>query len=431
MTNMKNKSIILLLTLGLAFTACSRDEESLFEKSAAERTVEALENAQKCLTEAPNGWEFLYFCNPDTRGYNILVKFDEHGEVTATAKNIPGYKDIVTDTNSVWQVMSDYGPILSFNTYNDVLHLWADPGEDGDGYLGDYEFLILEATPERIILKGKKHSAYSVMRRLPKDQDWTEYFTDIENMQKQLFGNSNLFLAEIGSEKYTLTKGATGIFTFANKGEAPDAEDPTVLPFVTTQEGIFFSAFLTDDRYQALKLNEGVLKADAITMSAGNLAEHFEYYLRLVAGYWKLDIKDANANLKDKITAFDTKLKVLYDNKRAVTKNLRWEDMNGSKTEKALRYIYSSNGTDKELVELVYLFNVTNKNGQLVVEYKGPGDDNARNMLEKIPEIADVMKALNGTFNLTATEPINPTLGLQITDNNDASKWIKLTGSLK
>ena len=78
-----------------------------------------------------------------------------------------------------------------------------------------------------------------------------------------------------------------------------------------------------------------------------------------------------------------------------------------------------------------FLFNVSSNNGQMVVSYSGPGDDNARNMLEKIPEIADVMKALSGTFNLTATEPINPTLGLQITNNNDASKWIKLTGSLK
>lgn len=431
MTNMKNKSIILLLTLGLAFSACSRDEGNLFDKSAAERTVEALENAQKCLTEAPNGWEFLYFCNPISRGYNILVKFDEHGQVTATAKNVPGFKDIVTDTNSTWEVVSDYGPILTFNTYNDVLHLWADPQTDGDGYLGDYEFLILEATPERIVLKGKKHSGYSVLRRLPKDQDWTEYFTDIENMQKKLFNNSNLFQAVLDGKTYTFTGGSKGIFTSANKGEAPNDEEAETFPFITTQEGIYFSYLAPEVRYVPIELNNGVLKSDPITLSAGNLAEHFEYYLRLVAGYWKLDIKDANDDIKDKITAFDTKLKVLYDNKRAVTKNMRWEDMNGSKTEKALRYIYSSNGTDKELVELVYLFNVTNKNGQLVVEYKGPGDDNARNMLEKIPEIADVMKALNGTFNLTATEPINPTLGLQITDNNDASKWIKLTGSLK
>lgn len=431
MTNMKNKSIILLLTLGLAFSACSRDEENLFDKSAAERTVEALENAQKCLLDAPNGWEFLYFCNPTTRGYNILVKFDEHGQITATAKNVPGYKDIVTDTNSTWEVVSDYGPILTFNTYNDVLHLWADPQDDGDGYLGDYEFLILEATSERIVLKGKKHSGYSVLRRLPKDQDWTEYFTDVENMQKKMFSNDNILTADFDGKQYSLTGGSTGIFVFADKGENPNEEEADMLPFITTQKGIYCSAFLTEERYIDIPLENGVLKSSAITISAGSLAENFEYYLRLIGGFWNVDIKDANEDIKAKITAFDTKLKELYQQNKAATKKIRWEKKDDSKTVKLLRYTYTSTGSDKKLVEMEFLFNVTSNNGQMVVSYSGPGDDNARNMLEKIPEIADVMKALNGTFNLTATDPINPTLGLQITNNNDASKWIKLTGSLK
>lgn len=436
MTNMKNKSIILLLTLGLAFTACSRDEDSLFEKSAAERTVEALDNAQKCLTEAPNGWEFLYFPNPDECGYNILVDFDEHGQVKAAAKayiqkGAIKTDSVVVDANSTWEVVSDYGPILTFNTYNDVLHLWSDPQDDGDGFLGDYEFLILEATPERLLLKGKKHSGYSVLRRLPADQDWTEYFNDIDNMKKTMFSNSNLFMADFDGKQYTLTDGSTGIFTFADKGEAADEEEAIVLPFATTQKGIYCTAFLTDERNIDLPLENGVLKSSAITISAGSLADHFEYYLRLVGGFWNVNIKDANDDLKTKIAAFDTKLKALYSQNKAATRTLRWETKNDSKTVKLLRYIYTSNGSDKKLVEMEFLYNVSSNNGQLVVEYSGPNDDNAKNMLEKIPEIVDVLKALNGTFNLTATEPINPTTGLQITNNNDASKWIKLTGSLK
>ena len=432
MTNMKNKSIILLLTLGLAFTACSRDEDSLFEKSAAERTVEALDNAQKCLTEAPNGWEFLYFCNPDTRGYNILLKFDEHGQVKASAKaymkgTTLKTDSIITDANSIWEVMSDYGPILSFNTYNDVLHLWADPQGDGDGFLGDYEFLILEATPERIILKGKKHSAYSVMRRLPKDQDWTEYFTDIENMQAKLFSNSNLFLAEIGSEKYTLTKGATGIFTFANKGEAPDAEDPTVLPFVTTQEGIFFSAFLTDDRYQALKLSDGVLKADAITMSAGNLAEHFEYYMRLLGGAWQYNMKEKA--VKDIFAPFDAVLQEKYGNKKAKTTDLYWYNPASSKSIVTLAYSYSSTGKNADVQTMFFNYKIEPSGAQAKLTYVGPADDNAEKFLAVFPTIVETLNNFVGTCSLATTEEaINPTLGLQI---SNASKVFTLTGTIK
>lgn len=432
MTNMKNKSIILLLTLGLAFSACSRDEENLFDKSAAERTVEALENAQKCLVEAPNGWEFLYFCNPTTRGYNILVKFDEHGQVTASAKAYIQKESIKTDSvvvdaNSTWEVVSDYGPILTFNTYNDVLHLWADPQADGDGFLGDYEFLILEATPERIVLKGKKHSGYSVLRRLPKDQDWTEYFTDIENMQKKLFSNSNLLLAEIGGEKYTITDGASGIFTFANKGEAPNEEDPIILPFATTQKGIYCSAFLTEERYIDLPLENGVLKSSAATISTGNLNEYFEYYMRLLGGKWKYNMKDQV--VKDIFAPFDAVLQEKYGNKKAKTTDLFWQDVNSSKTTKQLAYSYTSTGKNADVQTMFYNFNAEQSGSQLKLTYIGPADDNTKNFTEAFPTIVETLKNFGGDCSLSTTEEaINPTLGLQI---NNASKVFTLTGTIK
>ena len=432
MTNMKNKSIILLLTLGLAFTACSRDEGNLFEKSAAERTVEALENAQKCLTEAPNGWEFLYFCNPTTCGYNILVKFDEHGEVKASAKAYLQKgklktDSIVTDANSTWEVVSDYGPILTFNTYNDVLHLWADPQADGDGFLGDYEFLILEATPERIVLKGKKHSGYSVLRRLPKDQDWTEYFTDIENMQKKLFSNSNLLLAEIGGEKYTLTNGASGIFTFANKGEAPNEEDPIILPFATTQKGIYCSAFLTEERYIDMPLENGVLKSSAATISTGSLNEYFEYYMRLLGGKWKYDMKDQA--IKDVFAPFDAVLQEKYGNKKAKTTDLFWQDGNSSKTTKQLAYCYTSTGKNADVQNIYFNFKVEQNGAQAKLTYSGPADDNAQKFLDVFPTIIETLNNFAGTCSFTTTEEaINPTLGLQI---SNASKAFVLTGTTK
>lgn len=429
---MKNKSIILLLTLGLAFTACSRDEESLFEKSAAERTVEALENAQKCLTEAPNGWEFLYFCNPDTRGYNILVKFDEHGQVTATAKT---YLDgtslktdsIITDKNSTWEVVSDYGPILSFNTYNDVLHLWADPQDDGDGFLGDYEFLILESTPERILLKGKKHSGYSVLRRLPADQDWTEYFANIENMQKKLFRNGNLFLLEAGGAKYTITNGSTGIFTFADKGESPDAEDPVVLPFATTQDGIFFTASITEERNQDLVLKDGILKSSALTMSTGLLVEHFEYYMRLAGGNWKYDLKEQT--VKDILTPFEAVLQEVYGNKKAKTMDLFWQDGDGSTNTKQFVYCYSSTGKKMDIQNMYFNFKMEQSGSQAKLTYAGPADDNAQKFLEVFPTIVETLNKFVGTCSFATTEEaINPTLGLQI---NNASKVFTLTGTIK
>ena len=84
---MKAKYILYVLACACVLGACNRDEASLFDKSAAERAQEALQNANKVLTGAENGWEMLYFANLDSRGYNMILRFNADGQVIATAKN--------------------------------------------------------------------------------------------------------------------------------------------------------------------------------------------------------------------------------------------------------------------------------------------------------------------------------------------------------
>jgi hypothetical protein len=156
---MKTKYLLLIGLFAATMVACSRDEESLFEESAAIRAQKAIENAQNVFTSQEAGWEMAYFPNLENtaKGFNMVLKFKKDGSVSVTAKNsTTTMNKIVTDSASTWQVKSDYGPILTFDTYNEVLHAWADPGGDGAGLLGDYEFLILKATPELVLLKGKK-----------------------------------------------------------------------------------------------------------------------------------------------------------------------------------------------------------------------------------------------------------------------------------
>ena len=221
---MKNKSIILLLALGLAFTACSRDEDSLFDQSAAERTEKALTNAFDVLTSAENGWEMLYYANPVNAGYTVLLKFDEHGSVLAASRNPQTTKNVYKeDNNSTWAIRADYGPILSFDTYNDVMHAWADPQSDGDGYLGDYEFLILEATPQLVRLKGKKHSGYCELHPMPKGQDWQVYFDEVYKLRDMLVTNND------GTA-----------FNFENNGKTEEMVYSDGMMIVNLEEGILY-----------------------------------------------------------------------------------------------------------------------------------------------------------------------------------------------
>ena len=118
---MKAKYLVIIGLLAATFAACSRDEESLFDKPAAIRAQEAIDNAFDVLTTAENGWEMAYFPNLEAsaKGYNMVLKFNKNGNVSVTAKNSATTANkILTDTASTWAVKSDYGPILTFDTYN-------------------------------------------------------------------------------------------------------------------------------------------------------------------------------------------------------------------------------------------------------------------------------------------------------------------------
>ena len=81
---MKAKYIVIIGLLAATFAACSRDEESLFDKPAAIRAQEAIENAFDVLTSQEAGWEMAYFPNLENtaKGYNMVVKFKKDGSVS-------------------------------------------------------------------------------------------------------------------------------------------------------------------------------------------------------------------------------------------------------------------------------------------------------------------------------------------------------------
>ena len=292
---MKAKYLVIIGLLAATFAACSRDEESLFEKPAAIRAQEAIENAFNVLTAPANGWEMAYFPNLETsaKGYNMVVKFKKNGNVSVTAKNgTTTMNKIVTDTASTWAVKSDYGPILTFDTYNDVFHAFSDPKGDGAGLLGDYEFLILKATPELVLLKGKKHSAYTVMRPM-KNTDLAAYYAACEKMQTDLFGNNNIVTLTQGDSKMYLYKGAEGQFQSAAYGSPLIAETATYHPVCSTEDGIIVSTGFGEDvhdhifYYDAAK---GELRSEkGAVMNAGNLNVLFGAYFTDNAFGWSVD----------------------------------------------------------------------------------------------------------------------------------------------
>lgn len=422
---MKTKYLLLIGLFAATMVACSRDEESLFEESAAIRAQKAIENAQNVFTSQEAGWEMAYFPNLENtaKGFNMVLKFKKDGSVSVTAKNsTTTMNKIVTDSASTWQVKSDYGPILTFDTYNEVLHAWADPGGDGAGLLGDYEFLILKATPELVLLKGKKHSAYSVMRPI-KNPDVAAYFAASEKMQKLLFGNNNIVTLTQGDKKMYLYNGASGQFMSAPYGSALDEAVATLHPVCSTEDGIVVSTGFGEEVHDHVFLYDsikGELKSEAgAVMNAGNLNLLFGAYFTDNALGWKVDytVIDSVETFLEQVNAFakDTKnnanIKLLgYGYNQSLNK------YEGSHFI-LLQFAYKKQGKGKEqTVKLAWKCDLTVDANNVTITNVEPNDNTTVTWLTNIPVIQSIIDNMVGTFKLTPGANIfNATTGMYLT----------------
>lgn len=192
---MKNKVIYrgaLLLLAGSLFASCTREVPDIFDVPGAQRLQEAMNEIEQTLVAAPNGWEMRYYTQPETAGYVMLVKFDASGRVTVAAKNAATTSNRYTSAVSTWEVIGDNGPVITFNSYNDVMHAFSDPQNDGVGLGGDYEFIVLDwADANHLRLKGKKAEAYIDMYALDPAQDWEDYYAKIDAFNTIVFTNND------------------------------------------------------------------------------------------------------------------------------------------------------------------------------------------------------------------------------------------------
>ena len=410
---MKAKYLLLIGLFAATMVACSRDEESLFDKSAAERAQEAIETAFDVLTSNEAGWEVAYFPNLEasSKGYNMVWKFNANGKVSATAKNsTTTMNKIMTDSASTWAVKSDYGPILTFDTYNKVIHAFSDPQENGAGLLGDYEFLILKATPEVVILKGKKHSAYSVMRPM-KTTNLEAYFAACEKMQSYLFGNNNVATLNQGEEKMYLYNGASGQFQSAAYGSPLVAETATYHPVCSTEDGIIVSTGFGEELHEHIFLYDSV-KGELVgeagsVMNAGNLNVLFSSYFTDNAYGWVIDTVGI-----DSVAPFLAQINAIANDKASKIKQMGFGYKQSLNMYEGGYFVqvqvgYKQNGKGKEqVINLVWTVDLEmNENGMTVSNLamwdEKPEDgtpDVTERWVKAAPAVQGVVDALLGSF---------------------------------
>lgn len=174
---MKNnifKLLLLLLPL-FVFQSCMKDQENLFDEPSSLRMQNTLDKTRKVLEGSEKGWLIDYYVgdNQQYGGYAFTVKFDS---LTCTASS-----ELSTDTaTSYYKLTTDDGPVLTFDTYNTVLHALATPSADNyEGLHADYEFIILSADSNEVVLKGKKTG--SIMKMHPLTETPSVYLNSVQS----------------------------------------------------------------------------------------------------------------------------------------------------------------------------------------------------------------------------------------------------------
>lgn len=228
---------IFFLLAVFAFASCSPEVDDIFNETAAARIKKAIEEDLNILQGAKNGWVIEYYPSATRMygGYTILVSFDENENAKVSCDIFKS--DMVVE--SKYRVMQSTGPTLTFDTYNEIFHLFSEPsnifgiGDSGKGMEGDYEFLILECTPEKVVLKGKKTANKMVMTPMPESKTWKQYLDEVKAVSEQSY--PAMYDVKVnGDIKYKVTRKYHKFILTNADGSSVD------LPFVYTEDGIKF-----------------------------------------------------------------------------------------------------------------------------------------------------------------------------------------------
>ncbi len=234
----KKLYIVPLLAAALQLTSCDENGGGIFDQSAAERLEQSKQDYKEALCAEGGIWEMEYFSNSEEPGYMFVCEFTADGAVVFHTDH-KWIGNAYKSEKSLWDVLSDNGTVLTFNSYNTLFHIFSDPdnitgtdaptndsGKDinelGYGHNGDYEFMLMENDGKSIRMVGKKRSLTMWLHRLPADTDIQAHLADIAAKRNSFSKKfTTLCLTEKATgARYDMAAFRTGV--------------PSVVPYLST-----------------------------------------------------------------------------------------------------------------------------------------------------------------------------------------------------
>ena len=222
--------------------SCQKDSARIFDDSSAVRMKENLSDVAKVLTSPQYGWYLEYFLKESltgatTGGYSMLLKF-EGNQVTAWGDAAGSPKSYT----SLYKLTTDDGPILSFDSYNEVIHYFSTPSGNGTNYIGqtghyrglggDFEFLIMDAKPECVVLKGKRCGIN--MRMYPLTQEPSKAISRIIDVSKDIYVSSFITPDKTFKADFDLEKRHVAFSAVTEEGDVALLDTP----YMYSEDGV-------------------------------------------------------------------------------------------------------------------------------------------------------------------------------------------------
>lgn len=442
-------SAIAAVLMSASLASCNHEEADIFDQNAAHRTEEARKMYKEILLDKGGKWQMEYFTTEEEHGYVYLFTFRNDGTVTISGNNEYITKLTNIDSNvpsygsetSMWTILSDNGPVLSFNSYNTIFHLFATPedipgterDEQGYGHSGDYEFDLMKYSNDTLYLEGKKNGAEIIMTRIAPETDDKTYLNEVVALADSFFNAKvpAVYVNLPGGYRHVVLDGATQLpkfypetgdyiteyvgrnaiithdgFTLGKPltlRDSIDGNDYTIQHFIRQKDG---SLLCTDD-------NRITITADALNKVVGDE--------RLL---WRVNAADCKGELGTAFAGLNTGFKA-YNGSSLVHFNIGLNVLNNTKSPYTMVVRIKTKRGSYLNMSVPYTVEYTGKDEIKFV--LGEMDSNMKTFIDKVPAFKTMMNKLaSSTFKCSSNSLIAP-VNMVLTDSGDASSALGIS----
>ncbi len=436
-------SLLAMLLMGITTSCFKLEEDDIFDGDAAVRLDNAIAEYTDILTDEGGKWMLQYFANEDEAGYVYLMTFKTDGSVDISGDNIyigelygSQNTSMFATENSMWEVIADNGPVLTFNTYNSIFHLFADPedfastdtDEQGYGHSGDYEFDIMDYRNDTLFLEGKKYEYSMILTRANDVQDDETFFTELNELLSSTFTSliPELYMTGSTGRRYVATGASTMIWSFYPEG-GDEIVDTQTFNACFTPSGVRFMNPISilsdygDVEAQAFSIQDGKLvSSDGLTTiesaPLGTLFTDTRFT-------WQINSSASSGALGDAYTAFADGTKA-YNGSTLQYINFYSQYSSGLYTPSMLFRWRMRTGSSTHNCNLYTQIETDGTN--VSIHFTGEGDANAITYRTRVEAINAFVETLeNGSFRLETDYPLGPKV-IRLVDVNDSSSYLTL-----